>query len=80
MGGRFLARLDRLVVVRLVSRYVLLVHGSEDKLAPIDRTAVVLAKAVSTARLERLDGFGHLVEVEAQSRVNELLREFYAEK
>ncbi len=58
---------------------VLLIHGSEDKLAPIDQSAVVLAKAVPTARLERLQGVGHLVEAEASVKVDQLLKDFYAQ-
>jgi pimeloyl-ACP methyl ester carboxylesterase len=58
---------------------VLMISGREDRVNPIDRNAAVLAKAVPAARLEILDGIGHLPEVEAPETVNRLLRRFFAD-
>lgn len=56
---------------------VLMISGREDRVNPIDKNAAVLAKAMPKARLEILDGIGHLPEVEAPDQVNRLLREFF---
>jgi pimeloyl-ACP methyl ester carboxylesterase len=58
---------------------VLMISGREDRVNPIDKNAAVLAKAVPAARLEILDGIGHLPEVEAPETVNRLLRRFFAD-
>jgi pimeloyl-ACP methyl ester carboxylesterase len=58
---------------------VLMISGREDKVNPIDKNAAVLLKVLKQARLEVLDGYGHLPEVEAPSAVNELLGKFLAE-
>jgi pimeloyl-ACP methyl ester carboxylesterase len=54
---------------------VLFIHGSEDRVAPIER-ARVLEAALPDARLETLAGIGHLPEVEAPEPVNALIGEF----
>jgi pimeloyl-ACP methyl ester carboxylesterase len=46
---------------------------------PIESNAAVLGKAMPKARLEILDGIGHLPEVEAHKQVNALLRAFFAD-
>lgn len=56
---------------------VLLIQGVEDKVNPLDRNAAVLIKQLPQGRLELLEGFGHLPEVEAPEVVNALLREFF---
>jgi pimeloyl-ACP methyl ester carboxylesterase len=56
---------------------VLLIQGSEDKVNPLDRNAAVLIKHLPKGRLEVLDGYGHLPEVEAPEIVNDLLRKFF---
>jgi pimeloyl-ACP methyl ester carboxylesterase len=58
---------------------VLLIQGSEDKINPLEKNAAILAKALPQARLEVLDGYGHLPEVEAPDLVNRMLRQFFAE-
>lgn len=55
---------------------MLLIQGSDDKVTPTDRNAGAFVKAIPAAKLEMLDGFGHLPEVEAPGRVNELIRVF----
>jgi len=58
---------------------VLMIAGRADRVNPIDTNAAVLAKAVPHARLEILEGIGHLPEVEAPDVVNRLLLEFFAD-
>src|SRR5882762_4825831 len=58
---------------------VLMISGVEDRVNPIDKNAAVLAKAMPKARLEILEGAGHLPEVELPEKVNGLLRAFFAE-
>jgi len=58
---------------------VLMISGREDKVNPIATNAAVLAKAVPHARLDILDGIGHLPEVEAPDVVNRLLLGFFAD-
>jgi pimeloyl-ACP methyl ester carboxylesterase len=52
---------------------LLLIQGEEDRVTPTEANAAVLAKAVPSARLVVLAGCGHLPEVEAPARVNELI-------
>jgi len=70
---------DPEAVAAKVTAPVLMISGSEDRVNPIDRNAAVLAKAMRHARLEILEGVGHLPEVEAPEKVNALLRAFFAE-
>lgn len=56
---------------------VLMISGREDKINPIDENAAVLVKALPQARLEVLDGAGHLPEVELPDTVNRMLRDFF---
>ena len=58
---------------------VLMISGSEDRVNPTDRNAAILAKALPHARLEILEGVGHLPEVEAPDRINQMLRQFFAD-
>jgi pimeloyl-ACP methyl ester carboxylesterase len=58
---------------------VLLIQGSEDKVNPLDKNAAILIKALPQGRLEVLEGYGHLPEVEAPDAVNRMLRQFFAE-
>ena len=58
---------------------VLMISGDEDRVNPIDKNAALLHKAMPKARLEIIEGIGHLPEVEAPDRVNALLRAFFAE-
>jgi pimeloyl-ACP methyl ester carboxylesterase len=70
---------DPETVAAKVTAPVLMISGNEDRVNPIDRHAAVLAKAMPKAKLEILDGIGHLPEVEAPEKVNSLLRAFFAQ-
>jgi pimeloyl-ACP methyl ester carboxylesterase len=72
--------LDTLAFAGKLRMPVLLYHGSEDKIAPIERTSVALMSALPNAILVRFDGYGHLPEVEIHQQVNALLRDFLAGK
>jgi pimeloyl-ACP methyl ester carboxylesterase len=56
---------------------VLMLSGSDDRVNPIDENAAILAKAVPNARLEIMEGLGHLPEVEAAAQVNRMLQDFF---
>lgn len=58
---------------------VLLIQGSEDKVNPLEKNAAILLKALPQGRLEVLEGYGHLPEVEAPDLVNRMLRQFFSE-
>ena len=45
----------------------------------LEKNAAILAKVLPQARLEVLEGYGHLPEVEAPDLVNRMLRQFFAE-
>jgi pimeloyl-ACP methyl ester carboxylesterase len=70
---------DPETVAAKVTAPVLMISGNEDRVNPIEKNAAVLAKAMPKARLEILEGVGHLPEVEAPETVNALLRAFFAE-
>lgn len=70
---------DPETVAAKVAAPVLMISGNEDRVNPIDKNAAVLAKAMPKAKLEILEGVGHLPEVEAPEKVNALLRSFFAE-
>jgi pimeloyl-ACP methyl ester carboxylesterase len=70
---------DPATVAAHLTAPVLMIAGSEDRVNPIATNAAVLAKALPHARLEILDGIGHLPEVEAPDRVNALLRAFFSD-
>jgi pimeloyl-ACP methyl ester carboxylesterase len=59
---------------------ILLIQGAEDQVNPTETNAAVLEKALSNARLIVLDGAGHLPEVEAPGRVNNLVSAFLTEQ
>jgi pimeloyl-ACP methyl ester carboxylesterase len=67
---------DSLAFAKDIKTPTLLVHGSLDKLAPIETTSVALAKALPNAKLVRLEGFGHLTEVETPEKVNAAWKAF----
>jgi pimeloyl-ACP methyl ester carboxylesterase len=58
---------------------VLMIQGSEDRVNPTDKNADVLLKLLPKARLEIVEGAGHLPEVEAPDTVNRMLADFLAE-
>jgi pimeloyl-ACP methyl ester carboxylesterase len=70
---------DPETVAAKVTAPVLMISGSEDRVNPIDKNAAVLAKAMPKARLEIIDGLGHLPEVEAPDKINGMLRAFFAD-
>jgi pimeloyl-ACP methyl ester carboxylesterase len=70
---------DPETVAGKITAPVLMISGSEDRVNPIDKNAAVLAKAMPKARLEIIEGLGHLPEVEAPEKVNAMLRAFFAE-
>jgi pimeloyl-ACP methyl ester carboxylesterase len=57
---------------------VLLIQGSEDKINPLEKNAAILIKALPQGRIEVLEGYGHLPEVEAPDLVNRMLKQFFA--
>jgi pimeloyl-ACP methyl ester carboxylesterase len=69
---------DPETVAAKVTAPVLMISGSEDRVNPIDKNAAVLAKAMPKARLEIVEGLGHLPEVEAPDKINGL-RAFFAD-
>jgi pimeloyl-ACP methyl ester carboxylesterase len=60
-----------------VTAPVLMISGSEDRVNPIATNAAILAKAMPKAKLEIIEGLGHLPEVEAPDKVNGMLRAFF---
>ena len=70
---------DPEIVAAKVTAPVLMISGIEDRVNPIDKNAAVLAKAMPKAKLEILEGAGHLPEVELPEKVNAMLRVFFAE-
>jgi pimeloyl-ACP methyl ester carboxylesterase len=70
---------DPEAVAAKVTAPVLMISGIEDRVNPIDKNAALLAKAMPKAKLEILDGAGHLPEVEIPEKVNAMLRAFFAE-
>jgi len=56
---------------------VLMISGSDDRVNPIDKNAAILIKTLPQGRLEILQGYGHLPEVEAPETVNKMLRDFF---
>jgi len=70
---------DPEAVAAKVTAPVLMIAGSEDRVNPPDKNAAILAKAMPKAKLEMLEGYGHLPEVEAPDKVNGMLRAFFAE-
>jgi pimeloyl-ACP methyl ester carboxylesterase len=65
------------LVAAKVKSPVLLIAGKEDKITPINLHAEPLQKSLSNARLEILEGVGHLPHIEAPQKVNKLIRDFF---
>lgn len=72
-AARFIAEAEMPPVAAGLTMPLLMVQGSEDRVAPAARNADLLAAALPHARLITLAGCGHLPEVEFPSRVNELI-------
>jgi len=70
---------DPETVAAKVTAPVLMISGSEDRVNPIDKNAAILAKAMPKARLEIIEGIGHLPEVEVSDKINAMLRAFFAD-
>jgi pimeloyl-ACP methyl ester carboxylesterase len=70
---------DPETVAAKVTAPVLMISGSEDRVNPIDKNAAILAKAMPKAKLEIIEGVGHLPEVEAPDKINAMLRAFFAD-
>ena len=70
---------DPETVAAKVTAPVLMISGSEDRVNPIDKNAAILAKAMPKAKLEIIEGAGHLPEVEVPDRINAMLRAFFAD-
>jgi 3-oxoadipate enol-lactonase len=64
-------------VAAKVAAPVLIIQGAEDLIAPLEG-ARRLQQALPNARLEVLDGVGHVPELEAPERVNRLIADFLA--
>jgi pimeloyl-ACP methyl ester carboxylesterase len=63
------ARVERLAMPTLV------VHGELDPLIPVEN-GIALAKRIPGARLEILEGVGHMPNIEAPARIVELVNDF----
>jgi len=70
---------DPETVAAKVTAPVLMISGSEDRVNPIEKNAAILAKAMPKAKLEIIEGVGHLPEVEVPDKINAMLRAFFAE-
>jgi pimeloyl-ACP methyl ester carboxylesterase len=53
---------------------VAIIAGTLDKMAPLDRHARRLSDAAPSAELHVLEGFGHMLKLEAPSRFNDIVR------
>ncbi|MDH7799373.1 MULTISPECIES: alpha/beta hydrolase [unclassified Beijerinckia] len=56
---------------------VLFIQGTEDQVNPGKDNADILIKLLKNGRMEKLEGIGHLPEIEVPDTVNKLLREFF---
>jgi pimeloyl-ACP methyl ester carboxylesterase len=55
---------------------VLMIQGKHDRVNPGDQNAAVLIKFLKNGKLEWLENYGHLPEVETPDTVNKMLRDF----
>ncbi len=63
-----------------MSMPVLLIQGGEDRVNRAEDNADQLIRVLPRGRMERLEGLGHLPELEDPDTVNRLLREFFSSK
>jgi pimeloyl-ACP methyl ester carboxylesterase len=56
---------------------VLMIQGTEDRIAVMERNAALLKAALPSAELMLLEGYGHLPEFEQPAAVNARLRQFF---
>ena len=73
------AQADPLAFATTVQSQTLIYHGTDDRVNPLQAGAIALAAALPNAQLLRLEGCGHLPEVEAPYEVNLLLDSFLRE-
>jgi pimeloyl-ACP methyl ester carboxylesterase len=74
-AARFLTAGDKPPLGAGLNIPLLLIQGDEDRVRPAAENAELLARAVPGARLVILPGCGHLPEIEAPARVNELIEQ-----
>ena len=72
-AARFLAGDDTPPLGSGLTMPLLMIQGEEDRVTPAAANAELLARAVPDAKLLMFAGCGHLPEVEAPARVNELI-------
>ena len=72
-AARFLAGDDTPPLGSGLTMPLLMIQGEEDRVTPTAANAELLARAVPDAKLLMLEGCGHLPEVEAAARINELI-------
>lgn len=77
VGRQFLATLSwwGLPELHRIRTPTLVVHGSEDRVIP-PVNARLMARSIPGARLELIEGAGHLIIDEAFARVGDVIREF----
>ncbi len=63
--------------ITAIARPTLILAGQEDKATSVSKS-IKMAGLIPNARLEVLDGVGHMSALEAPDRVNALIREFLA--
>jgi len=56
---------------------ILMIQGRHDRVNPGDRNAAVLIKFLKNGKLEWLENYGHLPEVETPDTVNKMLKDFF---
>lgn len=78
-GRSWLSKADRSAEAALFGKPVLIVHGEEDAVLPIDEKAVGMERAFPNARLVRVPGAGHTVNVECPEPVNAAIIHFLSE-
>lgn len=70
---------DPLAFAATIQAQTLLYHGTDDRVNPLQAGAAALAAALPHARLLRLQGCGHLPEIEMADEVNAQLNAFLQE-
>jgi pimeloyl-ACP methyl ester carboxylesterase len=71
---RMMGATDTLAFAPSITQETLVLAGGLDQLAPAAQHAGPIAKAIPSARLEILEGFGHLLKLEAPARVADAIR------
>lgn len=78
-GVNFMMAEDHLpeIIATKATMPVLIIAGTEDKVSPIPLNAEPIKKYFKDARLEVLQGIGHLPHLEAYKIVNQMIRDFF---